>query len=62
MKTYLVKSWTNYGERVHIINAENEEDVKNIAEACDQVLSGYEIEEVDTEQRGIVAVAGGGGG
>jgi hypothetical protein len=62
MGTYLVKSATNYGEVVHIVNAEDEDDVRNIVLNNDEVWDGYEIEKVDTTTRGIIAVAGGDGG
>lgn len=62
MNTYLVKSATNYGEVVHVVNAENEDDVAEIVSDNNGIWNGYEIEKVDTTTRGIVAVAGGDGG
>lgn len=62
MNTYLVKSATNYGEVVHVVNAENEDDIRNIVLNNDEVWDGYEIEQVDTVTKGIVAVVGGDAG
>ncbi|MBD3405048.1 MAG: hypothetical protein GF411_02795 [Candidatus Lokiarchaeota archaeon] len=59
MNTYLIRSHTNYGEVVHIINAENEAEVREFASKCNTVWDGYDIEEVDTKTRGIVAIGGG---
>jgi len=59
MKTYLVKSQTNYGETVAVVNAENETEVRNIVLNNEYVWDGYEIEEVDTKTRGIITFAGG---
>ena len=61
MNTYLVKSGTNYGEVVHVVNADDESEVRSIVLNNDQVWEGYEIEKVDTNTKGIVAIAGGGG-
>lgn len=52
MKTFLVKSATNYGEVVHVVNAKDETDVRNIVLNNDGVWDGYDIEEVDTHTRG----------
>lgn len=62
MNTYLVKSITNYGEVVHVVNATDEDDVRNIVLNRADVWDGYEIEKVDTITRGVVTVAGGDGG
>ncbi len=47
MNTYLVKSATNYGEVVHLVNADDETEVRNIVLNNDEVWDGYEIEKVD---------------
>lgn len=62
MDTYLVKSATNYGEVVHVVNADDETEVRNIVLNNDEVWDGYEIEKLDTGTKGIVAVAGGDAG
>lgn len=62
MNTYLIRSYTNYGEVVHIINAEAEGEARKIADRSSCVWEGYDIEKIDTKSRGIVAVAGGDGG
>ncbi len=59
MNTYLVKSQTNYGEVVHVVNAIDETDVVNIVKNNNEVWGGYEIELLDTTTRGIVASGGG---
>ncbi len=62
VNTYLVKSQTNYGEVVHVVNANDETEVRNIVLNNDEVWDGYAIEKVDTNTKGIVAVAGGDAG
>lgn len=59
MKTYIVTSYTNYGQYVHLINAYNIEDVRSVADKCDTIWSGYDVEELDTETYGIIFVGGG---
>lgn len=61
MKTYLVVSDTNYGTVVHVINARNEAEVREIADGQDCVWEGYELIELDTETPGVVVEAGGTG-
>lgn len=56
---YAVTSRTNYGEVIHLINAENESEVKDIAKDNDEIWEGYEIELINTVKRGIVFVGGG---
>jgi len=58
MNTYLVKSATNYGELVHVVNADDEDEVRRIVAKCNDVWGGYEIEMVDTTTKGVVAVGG----
>ena len=62
LKTYLLRSFTNYGEVVHVVNAENEDEVRKVALNHPGVWEGYSIEELNTVTKGIVAVAGGDGG
>jgi len=62
MKTFLVKSYTNYGEVVHVVNADNETEARTVADGRDDVWEGYEVEELSRDLRGVVAVAGGDGG
>ena len=59
MSTFLVLSSTNYGEVVHVVNAEDEDDVRNIVLNNDGVWDGNKIQMVDTNTRGIAAVVGG---
>jgi hypothetical protein len=61
MKTFITKSWTNYGEVVHIVNAENEDLAGTLAEEHG-AWDGYEIEELDTTKEGLVGIYGGDGG
>jgi hypothetical protein len=48
MKTFLIKSNTNYGEVVHVINAKSRADVRKLADSIKGIWDGYEIEEIDT--------------
>jgi hypothetical protein len=59
MKTFLIKSNTNYGEVVHVINAPSEEAVKILANSNKAVWDGYEVEEIDTTTIGLVTICGG---
>ncbi len=54
-----MKSQTNYGDVVHVVNAIDETDVVNIVKNNNEVWGGYEIELLDTTTRGIVASGGG---
>lgn len=62
MKTYIVKSFTNYGEVVHIVNAENLDDLSTIVSADDTIWDNPNIEELDMSVHGVVAIGGGDGG
>ena len=62
MNTYLVRSATNYGEVVHVVVAVDEDDVRDIVSGRERVWEGYEIEEINTNNRGVVVVIGGDGG
>ena len=62
MKTFATRSWTNYGEVIHLINANTEEEARSIADDCDTVWDYYQIEEVSTTIHGIVFIGGGDGG
>ena len=59
MNTYLVKSQTNYGEVVHVVNAMDEADVDSIVLNDSSVWAGYEIELINTTERGVISIAGG---
>ena len=53
MKTYIANWHTNYGLSVIVINANNKEDAKKIAEingACDE----YGLYELDVSSKGVV--------
>ena len=61
MKTFFLRSCTNYGEVVHIVNADNEDEVRNIVRNNNTVWDGCEIEEINTNIKGVVCVGGGDG-
>ncbi|HHT9147300.1 MAG TPA: hypothetical protein ACFYD4_16730 [Candidatus Wunengus sp. YC61] len=59
MKTYLVKSDTNYDLMVHVVNADNEEDAIRMAkshakEGESGAWDGCEAVEIDTKTCGVV--------
>ena len=60
MKTYAIISMTNYGETILLVNAENEDEARSIAEKDDRCWEGYSIEEIDTKASGVVFFGGGG--
>lgn len=62
MRMYAIKSWTNYGETVMLVNAENIEEVNKIVKNDGRVWDDHEIEEVDTKTLGIVFFGGGDSG
>ena len=53
MKTYIASWDTNYGLSVIVINANNKEDAKKIAEEKG-AWDGYDIDELDTSSKGVV--------
>ena len=62
MKTYLIKSQTNYDLMVNIVNAENEEEAISMAKGHDKkgeygAWDGCEAVEIDTKTRGVVSWA-----
>lgn len=59
MKTFLIRSQTNYGEWCHIINAEDMEQASQLADVAG-AWPGFAIEEVNTSSFGVVATCGGG--
>jgi len=59
MKTYLLRSQTNYGEVVHIVNALDEEDMRSLVADNPYVWDGYTHEVLNTKTRGLKAEAGG---
>ena len=61
MKTYIVRSYTNYGEVVHIINADDEKDAGDMAKEYG-AWDDCDVEEIDTATRGLSCVGGGDGG
>ena len=61
MKTFIICSDTSYGEVVHIVNAENKEAAKMIAEE-NGAWEGCVIDELNTTHFGLVGIYGGDGG
>ena len=59
MNTYMLRIQTSYGEVVHIVNAESEDDVRDIARTDDTIRLGHDIEFIDTKTHGIVNSGGG---
>ena len=59
MKTFILRSDTNYGELIHIVNAEDEDDCRNIVLNNEKVWDNYTLEELNTETKGIVFEGGG---
>lgn len=58
MKTFMLRSSTNYGELVHIVNADNEDEARNLVKDDHTVWDGYKIEEINTNVKGVVCVGG----
>jgi hypothetical protein len=54
MKTFILCSDTNYDLSVTIVNAESEEEVRNLVKDNKYVWLGYNINEIDTKTKGIV--------
>lgn len=59
MKIFAIKSYTNYGEMVILIVAEDEAEARAIADKNEYVWEGYDIAEVDTTTKGVVFMGGG---
>ncbi len=57
MRTYIVHWDTNYGLSIILINANNEEEAKKIAE-YEGAWAGYYIEELDIHSSGVVFFEG----
>ena len=54
MKTYIANWDTNYGLSVIVINANNKEDAKKIADDKGfSVCDGYELDELDVSSKGV---------
>lgn len=62
MKTYLVLSETNYGESVMVVNAQNREDARAIADKEPAVWDNYTIEEINPDAHGVQGFYGLDGG
>lgn len=61
MKTFIYKSYTNYGTMVHIINAENREAADKISLSTN-VWDDADVEELDFNTEGLVYFAEPSGG
>ena len=59
LKTYLVLSYTNYGETVTVFNAKGEDDLKEMIEKSLYVWDEYDIVELETGVRGEIGNYGG---
>jgi hypothetical protein len=56
VKTYLIKSYTNYDLMVHVVNADSPEEARALAGTHKPApWDGAEIVEIDTKTRGVVA-------
>lgn len=54
MKTFILYSNTNYDLSVTIVNADSEEEVREIVRGNPYVWDGYTIHELDIKTKGIV--------
>lgn len=59
MKLFAVTSYTNYGETITIIAAENEEEARAFVDKDYGVWQDYDIEEINTTKKGKVFSGGG---
>lgn len=59
MKTYVVRSATNYGEMVIIVNADDKQEVRDLVARNPYAWEGYTIEELNTSVKGITFFGGG---
>lgn len=59
MKTFVITSYTNYGQVIDIVNANNLEEANNIANQDKTIWKGFDIEELDTTTLGNVFTGGG---
>ena len=54
MKMYAIRSWTNDGETIMLVNADNIEAVNKIVKDDDRVWDDHEVDEIDTKTSGVV--------